>query len=112
METGTLLKSVKVPSRNKYGERFLNTVFDEVSVTDPDRLFASISLSTDVTEGFKDLSFRDISRCVNNFACFLEREIGSSSKAETIAYLGLPDLRNVIVFLAAVKCGYKVSLLI
>ena len=35
--------------------------------------------------------------------------LGRSTVFETIAYIGPSDLRYAIVFLAAVKCGYKVS---
>lgn len=35
--------------------------------------------------------------------------LGWSTVFDTIAYIGPSDLRYAIVFLAAVKCGYKVS---
>ena len=108
MESERPLNGHVASPQNRYGERFLHLVFDDISTSNPDRLYASIPLSTDLTEGFKDLSFRDVAYCVDIFAHSLERDIGRSTKAETVAYLGLPDVRNVVVFLAAVKCGYKV----
>ncbi len=52
-----------------------------------------------------------MSQAVNVMAWWLEKEIGESSTFETLSYLGPPDLRYAIVFLAAVKCGYKVIFL-
>ena len=52
---------------------------------------------------------RQVSQAVNKCAYWLEDLIGRSTVFETLSYMGLPDLRYAIVFLAAVKCGYKVS---
>lgn len=109
MDSEPSLKGCNSSPKDKYGERFLHSVFDEISTTDPDRLYASIPIAMDVAQGFTDLTFKDIAHCVDTLACSLDKEIGCSSQEETLAYLGLPDLRNVIVFLAVVKCGYKVG---
>lgn len=93
----------------KYGQRCLPHVLDEISGKEPSRLYAVIPRSTDLVNGFRDISFGEMSHCVDLFAHKLENEIGRSDDAETIAYLGVPDLRNAVVFLAAIKCGYKVS---
>lgn len=96
---------------NQYGDRFLHSVFDEISVTTPSRLYASIPVSTDLAEGFQDFTFGAVAHCVDVFANSIQKNIGCSDKEETIAYMGIPDLRNVVVFLAAVKCGYKLLFL-
>ena len=97
-----------ISSKAKYGDRYLHSVFDDVCITEPDRLYASVHVSIDQGVDFIDLTFGDVAHCVNVFASLLERTIGRSNTSETVAYLGIPDIRNVIVFLAAVKCGYKV----
>ena len=55
------------------------------------------------------MTMLQISQAVNKFAYWLEHTIGRSTAFETVSYMGIPDLRYAIVFLAAVKCGYKVS---
>ena len=66
-------------------------------------------LSSDLTQGFRDITMRQVSQAVNKCAYWLEHTVGRSTVFETLSYMGLPDLRYAIVFLAAVKCGYKVS---
>lgn len=78
-------------------------MFDEIAAANPDRPYMTIPSSKDLSRGFSHLSCGDMARCVDNFARFLELEIPRSSKAKKVAYLGLPDLRNGVVFLAAVE---------
>ncbi|KAL8822839.1 MAG: hypothetical protein Q9191_006436 [Dirinaria sp. TL-2023a] len=111
MDSESEAKAHTTLTTRSYGDRFLHTVFDEIAVTTPSRLYASIPVSTDLAEGFRDLTFGDVAHCVDVFANSVKEDIGCSDKGETIAYLGIPDLRNAVVFLAAVKCGYKLLLL-
>ena len=48
-------------------------------------------------------------RAVGKTAWWLEENIGQSTVHETMAYIGPSDLRYAIIFLAAVKYGYKVK---
>ena len=95
-------------SKTQYGERCLPTVLDEISSVDPNRLYAVIAKSNELADGFRNVTFGEIARCVDYFTGFLQEELGRSTSVETIAYLGTPDLRNAVVFLGSVKCGYKV----
>ena len=92
-----------------YGSRLLPQVVDELARSDPQRIYATIPLSSDLSKGFQDVTMRQVSQAVNKCAYWLEDTIGRSTVFETLSYMGLPDLRYAIVFLAAVKCGYKVS---
>ncbi|KAI5919463.1 hypothetical protein F4810DRAFT_714545 [Camillea tinctor] len=69
----------------RYGARLMPDVVDKISSQQPDLTYAFIPITTN-----------------NN--------IGRSSHFDTIAYMGLSDIRYVAVFLAAVTCGYKVLL--
>ena len=51
----------------------------------------------------------EIAQSVDQFSYWLEGSLGRSPSFETLTYMGVPDLRYAVVFLAAVKCGYKVS---
>ena len=94
----------------EYGHRCLPTVLDDISKRDPHRLYAVVPNSDELADGFKSISFKEMAHCVDYFAHVLEKNIGRSAVSETVAYIGVPDLRNAIVFLAAVKCGFKVTL--
>ena len=92
-----------------YGSRLLPQVVDELAHSDPQRVYATLPLSSDLTKGFQDVTMRQVSQAVNRCAYWLENTIGRSTVFETLSYMGLTDLRYAIVFLAAVKCGFKVS---
>ena len=92
-----------------YGSRLLPQVVDELAQSNPERIYATIPLSSNLTQGFRDVTMLQISQAVNKCAQWIESTtIGRSTVFETLSYMGLPDLRYAIVFLAAVKCGYKV----
>ena len=93
-----------------FGNRMLPQVVDELAKLNPERIYASIPVTSEVTHGFRDISIMDLSQAVNGFAWWLDARMSRRTKFETLAYMGLPDLRYAIVFLAAVKCGYKVSM--
>lgn len=85
------------------------SVVDEIARQTPSLTYASIPLTTSINDGFKDVSFSDVASATNYVAAWIDRTLGPSSNFDTIAYMGLGDLRYVVVFLAAVKCGYKVG---
>jgi hypothetical protein len=72
------------------------------------RLYAAIPKNRDLSEGFIDISCFDMAKCVNLMARWITARLGTNTELETLAYVGIPDLRCVAVFLGAVKCGYKV----
>lgn len=90
-----------------YGERLLPSTLDETAKADPGRLYAVISNSLDLSDGFRDVCFAEVARSVDVLANHLEDAFGGGQDTEIVAYLGIPDLREAIAFLAAIKCGYK-----
>ncbi|TVY83972.1 Non-canonical non-ribosomal peptide synthetase FUB8 [Lachnellula suecica] len=98
------------PERPQFGERLLPQTLDEIARKTPQRIYASIPVSGDISQGFRDVSFREVANGVNYFAHQVEIIYGRSSTFETLMYVGIPDLRYVMVFLGAIKCGYKVLL--
>lgn len=92
-----------------YGARLLPQVLDDLAVSDPERVYASLPISPDISQGFHDVTMREIANAVNNAAWWLEDRIGRTEIFETLAYMGPTDLRYPVAFFAAVKCGYKVS---
>ncbi|KAI0854529.1 hypothetical protein F4860DRAFT_112179 [Xylaria cubensis] len=101
---------MSLDSKPNYGRRLMPAVLDELARTSPDRLYAAIPKTADVTEGFRDISVADMARCVDFMAHWIENLYGRSQDFETISYIGIPDLRGAAIFQAAVKCGYKLLL--
>ncbi|PSN65724.1 acetyl-CoA synthetase-like protein [Corynespora cassiicola Philippines] len=83
-------------------------VLDRHAAVTPDRLYASIPKDSNMYSGFQDVTCSDMARCVNFMAHWIVEQIGSTQQFETIAYIGIPDLRSAAVFLGALKAGYKV----
>jgi len=96
--------------RPHYGRRLLPCVLDDEARANPQRVFAALARSNDLSQGFQDVVFRQVAQAVNFTAYRLQTVFGSNldRRFETLTYIGLPDLRYSIVFYAAVKCGYKV----
>ncbi|KAH9890802.1 acetyl-CoA synthetase-like protein [Xylariomycetidae sp. FL2044] len=92
----------------EYGRRLMPCVLDEIARATPQKLFAAIPKSNDPADGFVDVSFADVARCVDFIAWKIESRFGRGQNFETISYVGIPDLCGPLVFYAAVKCGYKV----
>ena len=98
--------------RPLYGRRLLPCVLDDEAQANPQRVFAALARSNDLSQGFQDVNFQQVANAVNHIAFWLRDVFGPvpDREFETLTYFGLPDLRYSIVFYAAVKCGYKVIL--
>jgi hypothetical protein len=92
----------------QYGTRLMPQALDSHSEATPNRLYASVSRSANVSDGFQDITCEDMARCVNFMAHWIVDHFGASDQFDTLAYVGIPDLRSAAVFLGAVKAGYKV----
>ena len=92
-----------------FGSRLLLETLDELAQLHPNRIYATVPRAAVLSQGFQDVSFAAMARMAAATAAWLESELGLSSNFETIAYVGVPDLRSVPIFMASVRCGYKVS---
>ncbi|GIK05627.1 putative NRPS-like protein biosynthetic cluster [Aspergillus viridinutans] len=86
-------------------QRLLATVVDSLAIECPMRRFCLIPNGTEVHQGFREVTFKDLCRAVNTVSWWMEKHLGSSIKGETIAYLGSNDIRYIILMLASHKTG-------
>ena len=91
-----------------FGHRILTETLSDLASLHPDRIYASVPKTNNLADGFLEVSFRDMERMTNAFTGWIVDTWGRSSSFETITYIGIPDLRSVVVFFAAVRNGYKV----
>jgi hypothetical protein len=94
------------------GQRLLPHVIDYYAHHEPDRIFAAISESESIANGFRDISMKTMATAVDHMAWWLERTLRGSKKRRTLAYVGAADLRYAIILLAAIKCGWRVCLIL
>ena len=93
---------------SNFGKRLLPQIVDEYARYEPDRVYASIPNSdSDLSAGYRDVTMAKLASIVNKLCWWIEDAIGLGS-LNTLAYLGPTDIRYAAMFLAAVKCGYKV----
>lgn len=91
----------------QYGRRLLAAVVDETAKSNPHKVFASIPKSSDLSDGWRDISAVEIAHAVNYVAWWIRDTIGINESFETLAYLGASDVRYAVFCLAAIKTGYK-----
>ncbi|CAG8970858.1 hypothetical protein HYALB_00000836 [Hymenoscyphus albidus] len=96
-----------LPNANK-GSRLLPAVLDHTGTETPNRVYASVPLTHEIADGFRDLTHGEVLRGVDALATYIASRFGVSKTFETLAYMGIFDLRYTLIFFAAVKCGYKV----
>ena len=80
----------------QYGRRLIPHIVDDLARSDPERIVYSFPKSQDVSQGFRDVSARELAHAVDKVAWWLHNEIGKSSSFETIGYIGPRELRNHI----------------
>jgi len=98
---------INLPSPD-YGRRLFPTLIDERASSEPTKTFAAIPKSSDLRDGFVDVSYHRLARAINRCSWWLEDKLGKARSFETIGYLAMLDLRYTILMFACVKVGYKV----
>ena len=91
-----------------YGRRLFSVTVDEIADERPEKLFACIPRTSNLKDGFDDVTFRDFARAADRTAWWLEGLLGKSTTFETLTYIGPFDLRYSILMVAVPKVGYKV----
>lgn len=80
------------------GRRLQPVVIDTRARDEPDKPWASLPIDDyDLSKGFEDISYATFANAINKMAWFIEENIGKSSTFETIAYLGISDIRYHII---------------
>ena len=91
------------------GSRHLPVAIDIVAKNNPTRAWACIPKSSNLSDGYYDVSFRDFANAINRAAWFIESKFGKSTAFEPVGYIGKPDMRYHVLAMAAAKTGYQVS---
>jgi acyl-CoA synthetase (AMP-forming)/AMP-acid ligase II len=91
-----------------FGRRVLITLVDDIATAEPTRPFTFIPKSSNLKDGWKPVTFRQIANAVNHRAHDISNTTrGSTKPFPTIAYIGPSDVRYVIILLACIKAGCK-----
>jgi hypothetical protein len=96
------------PDEHRKGSRTLLETLDYLASVQPHRAYASIPTSIELSRGFREVTLQDMVHAIDVSAWWLSNLFGKSDSFETVAYVGVADLRYVVFFYGAIKCGYKV----
>lgn len=93
------------------GKRNLVNILDAWADRRPEKVHLSLLNNSDVQQGFRDITHREVRDAADAFAWWLYDTYGKNNSFETIAYIGTNDVRYLIVFYGAIKAGYKVCII-
>ncbi|KAI1752713.1 male sterility protein-domain-containing protein [Xylaria castorea] len=93
-----------------YGERLVPNIIDDVAKNEPLKVFASIPVSEDLSDGYIDVTYRVIANAINRASWWLSENLGLANTSEVFSYMGPSDLRYSIFLVAAMKCGYQMMI--
>ncbi|KAI0547105.1 male sterility protein-domain-containing protein [Xylaria curta] len=93
-----------------YGQRLVPNIIDDVAQNEPSRVFASIPVSEDLSDGYLDVTYRTIANAINRASWWLSENLGLANTSEVFSYMGPNDLRYSIFLVAAIKCGYQMMI--
>lgn len=91
------------------GRRLLSHLIDQRATSGHQRPFASIPITNNVTDGYRDISYAIFANAINRLARWLLDNVGTPTRpCEPIVYIAAADLRYHVLCVAAVKAGYIV----
>ncbi|KAK4497665.1 hypothetical protein PRZ48_010318 [Zasmidium cellare] len=106
-----LTKTPVQPAPPGCGRRLLSHLIDERAADGHPRPFASIPISRNAADGYRDVSYAVFANAINRLARWLLDNLGSpATPFEPIVYIAGADLRYHVLNVAAVKAGYIVFL--
>ncbi|PSK45276.1 Periplasmic beta-glucosidase [Elsinoe australis] len=89
----------------RHGRRLLNALMDERTKEDPKQRFILVPKTDNVDDGFRDLTYGELSNAISTLAWWLDEQLGTlpqdPAARETIAYIGPNDLRYIFLLMAA-----------
>jgi hypothetical protein len=90
------------------GKRLMVQVIDDLAEQDPERKVCAVPKGSEISDGFFDLTFRELAHAVNYMSWWIVESLGRSPNMETLTYIGSNDIRYLIMVMACNKTGYKV----
>ena len=91
------------------GHRLIPSVIDYYAAEAPDKIYASVPRSEDLSKGFTDVTYKQLANAIDHASWWLDSELGQSNQSfETFAYSGPKDLQYPVLAVAAAKVGRTV----
>ena len=91
-----------------YDHRVIVNAIDTIAQNTPGAIYASIPVSTNLSDGFRNITYAQYADAINRAAEWLENNLGSNFQGETLPYIAVSDLRYPVLTLAALKIDCRV----
>ncbi|GAB0138719.1 putative secondary metabolism biosynthetic enzyme [Epichloe bromicola] len=88
-----------------YGNRLIPQILDDLASAEPNRILYSVAKSSDLSQGFRDVSARAFTKAVDKTAWLLRRELGENPEIRAVGYIGPHDLRQILLTYACIKAN-------
>ena len=93
-----------------FGRRLIPTLIDEFACSKPNKTYCFVARSSAVEDGFESISYSQFANAINRCSYWMDTQLGRGQNFNTVAYLGPSDcLLTIIIIVAAIKTGHKVS---
>ncbi|KAM0700227.1 hypothetical protein Q7P35_011947 [Cladosporium inversicolor] len=88
----------------------LDRLVSETATKFPERTWMSIPKSSDLSSGWKHITYQQFAFAVDGFAQFVERTHGNGDRKTVAAFMGLNDEHHTVAVIGLIKAGYIVML--
>lgn len=89
-------------------DRTLLRIIDKIALSEPRKLYCIQPVSSDISDGWREISFSLLSHSVNRMAVWIQENVAVSNGPETLAYIGANDIRYVAFILACMRLRHTV----
>lgn len=88
----------------------LDRLASDTAVKFPDQSWMSIPQSSDLSAGWKHITYQQFAFAIDGFARFAEETLGARNQGAVVAFMGLNDERHTVAVIGLMKAGYTVML--
>ena len=71
-----------------YGRRLIPQILDTLAAEEPERVIYSLAKSSDISQGFREVTARSFVQAVDKTAWWLRGHVGETASVESVGYIG------------------------
>ncbi|KAF2137213.1 uncharacterized protein K452DRAFT_236204 [Aplosporella prunicola CBS 121167] len=94
-----------------FADKPLTHRIDGIAAADPSRVWVTVPTSNDLNGAWRDITFSEFAGAINGAAKWIEKTMGVGEARETVAYMGVNDVRYAVIICALMKTNRKALLL-
>lgn len=84
-------------------------ILDTIADSQPDQIYCIHPLSSNISLGWKNITFADLSGAINRMVVWIQKNVAASDQPQTLAYMGANDIRYCVFVFACMRLRYTVG---